>query len=88
MAVKKVQRNARASLRKAVQQVQENKEKKQITPTDVKDKKVVVIVQEIKFVRLLSSNDKRVRERVLKNLRKWLTVRSVSSFGKFIFSID
>ena len=80
MAVKKVQRNARASLRKAVQQVQQ-KEKKQVTPTDVKDKKVVVIVQEIKFVRLLSSNDKRVRERVLKNLRKWLTVRSVSSFA-------
>ncbi|XP_029039827.2 ribosomal RNA processing protein 1 homolog isoform X4 [Osmia bicornis bicornis] len=80
MAVKKVQRNARASLRKAMQQVQQ-KEKKQVTPTDVKDKKVVVIVQEIKFVRLLSSNDKRVRERVLKNLRKWLTVRSVSSFA-------
>lgn len=80
MAVKRAHRYARALLRKPGQQTQQNKEKKQGS-SNVKDKKVGIIIQEIKFVRLLSSNDKKVRDRVLKNLRKWLTVRSQSSFA-------
>ncbi|XP_076231430.1 ribosomal RNA processing protein 1 homolog Nnp-1 [Calliopsis andreniformis] len=82
MAVKKVQRSTRAPSHKFARQIVKNKEpKKQITSVDVKNKKTVIIAQEIKFARLLSSNDKKVRDKVLKNLRKWLTVRSNSSFA-------
>jgi len=48
-----------------------------------KNKKAVVVAQEIKIARLLANNDKKVRDKVLKRLNKWLTVRSQSSFGKF-----
>ena len=48
--------------------------------------KTLLIAQEVKFARLLANNDKKVRDKVLKNLKKWLTVRSQSSFGKFHFS--
>ncbi|XP_017754441.1 PREDICTED: ribosomal RNA processing protein 1 homolog [Eufriesea mexicana] len=74
MAVKKT-RCTRAPLQKSMQCM------KQVTLINEKNKKVVVIAQEIKFARLLSSNDKVTRNRVLKNLRKWLTVRSQSSFA-------
>lgn len=47
-----------------------------------KDKKAIVIAQEIKFARLLSCNDKVTRDRVLKNLKRWLIVRSQSTLGK------
>ncbi|CAL7944299.1 unnamed protein product [Xylocopa violacea] len=81
MAVKKAQRSTRAPLQKSVHQKLRNKEQqKQVTSVNDKDKKAVVIAQEIKFARLLSNNDKITRDRVLKNLRKWLTVRSQSSF--------
>ncbi|PBC31335.1 ribosomal RNA processing protein 1 homolog [Apis cerana] len=73
MAVKKV-RCTHASLQVPMQRM------KQIISINEKDKKAIVIAQEIKFARLLSSNDKIIRDRVLKNLRKWLTVRSQSSF--------
>lgn len=58
---------------------------KRIISMNKKDKKAIVIAQEIKFARLLSSNNKIIRDRVLKNLRKWLTVRSQSSFGKYLY---
>lgn len=61
---------------------------KQIISINEKDKKAIVIAQEIKFARLLSSNDKIIRDRVLKNLRKWLTVRSQSSFSKIYIFIN
>lgn len=48
-----------------------------------KSGKALIIAQEIKFARLLASKDKKVRDKVLKNLKKWLTVRAQSSFGKF-----
>ncbi|KAG6798658.1 ribosomal RNA processing protein 1 [Apis mellifera caucasica] len=73
MAVKKV-RYTNAPLQIPMQRM------KQIISINEKDKKAIVIAQEIKFARLLSSNDKIIRDRVLKNLRKWLTVRSQSSF--------
>ncbi|XP_043278275.1 ribosomal RNA processing protein 1 homolog [Venturia canescens] len=47
----------------------------------VKKRKALVIAQEIKFARLLANNDKKVRDKMLKNLKKWLTVRSESSFA-------
>ncbi|XP_076665318.1 ribosomal RNA processing protein 1 homolog Nnp-1 [Andrena cerasifolii] len=82
MAVKKVQRCTRASLQKPALQMLKNKERqKQATAVNETDRKAVIIAQEIKFARLLSSNDKKVRDKVLKNLRKWLTVRSKSSFA-------
>ncbi|KAL0112733.1 hypothetical protein PUN28_012183 [Cardiocondyla obscurior] len=48
--------------------------------TKNKSKKALIVAQEIKIARLLANNDKRVRDKVLKRLRKWLTVRSQSSF--------
>lgn len=62
-------------------------EKKPISETRPKEtknksKKALVVAQEIKIARLLADNDKRVRDKVLKRLNKWLTVRSQSSFGK------
>jgi len=49
--------------------------------TKVKNEKTLVILQEIKIARLLANNDKKIRDRVLKRLKKWLTLRSQSSFG-------
>nr|XP_012224792.1 PREDICTED: ribosomal RNA processing protein 1 homolog [Linepithema humile] len=42
--------------------------------------KALVLAQEIKITRLLANNDKKVRDKVLKRLKKWLVVRSQSSF--------
>lgn len=88
MAVKKAPRHARAPFQKFAQQTLKSKEQqKQVTPVGENGKKAVVIAQEIKFARLLSSNDKKTRDRVLKNLRKWLSVRGQSSFGKRLNNI-
>ncbi|XP_071858035.1 ribosomal RNA processing protein 1 homolog Nnp-1 isoform X1 [Bombus fervidus] len=46
-----------------------------------KDKKAIVIAQEIKFARLLSCNDKVTRDKVLKYLKRWLIVRTQSSLA-------
>lgn len=43
--------------------------------------KLPIVEQEIKFARSLASNDPSVRSRVLKNLKKWLNLRSKGSFG-------
>ncbi|KAG5673854.1 hypothetical protein PVAND_003865 [Polypedilum vanderplanki] len=39
-----------------------------------------VLAQELKFAKLLASNDPKVRKNVLKNLKKWLKTRSESSY--------
>lgn len=52
-----------------------------------KSKKALIVAQEIKIARLLANNDKKVRDKVLKRLNKWLTVRSQSSFGKSAFAL-
>lgn len=78
MAVKK-RRYMRESLGKSTPHA------KQVISMNKKNKKTIVIAQEIKFARLLSSNNKIIRDKVLKNLRKWLTVRSQSSFGKYLY---
>ncbi|XP_023940735.2 ribosomal RNA processing protein 1 homolog [Bicyclus anynana] len=38
-----------------------------------KKEKVLLVAQEFKFARLLSGNEKKTRDRVLKTLKKWLT---------------
>ncbi|XP_014204201.1 ribosomal RNA processing protein 1 homolog isoform X1 [Copidosoma floridanum] len=50
-------------------------------PKKTKDDKSLLVAQEVKFARLLAHNDKKVRDKVLKNLKRWLTVRSRSSFA-------
>lgn len=47
--------------------------------------KCEIITQEIKFARSLAHKDVKVRNKVLKNLKKWLVVRSKSAFGEFVF---
>nr|XP_033327776.1 ribosomal RNA processing protein 1 homolog isoform X2 [Megalopta genalis] len=81
MAVKRAQRHTRASLKKSAKHIFENKKRQKVANReDTESRKTLIIAQEIRFARLLSSNDKRVRDKILKNLRKWLTVRSKSSF--------
>ncbi|CAH2236587.1 jg15344 [Pararge aegeria aegeria] len=41
--------------------------------TKPKKEKVLLVAQEFKFARLLSGNEKKTRDRVLKTLKKWLT---------------
>lgn len=41
-----------------------------------------ILTQELKFARLLAGNDAKVRNVVLKNLKKWLKSRSLSSYRK------
>ncbi|XP_011871319.1 PREDICTED: ribosomal RNA processing protein 1 homolog [Vollenhovia emeryi] len=48
--------------------------------TKGKSERALVVAQEIKIARLLANNDKKVRDKVLKRVKKWLTVRSQSSF--------
>ncbi|XP_063703581.1 ribosomal RNA processing protein 1 homolog isoform X2 [Culicoides brevitarsis] len=45
------------------------------------DAKAIVVEQEIKFARCLAGNDPKVRNRVLKNLKKWLKLRSEGTFA-------
>lgn len=45
--------------------------------------KVNVVAQELKFARLLSGNDPKTRNTVLKNLKKWLKTRSLSNFREY-----
>jgi ribosomal RNA-processing protein 1 len=42
-----------------------------------------VLAQELKFAKLLASNDPKVRNNVLKNLKKWLKTRSESSYREY-----
>jgi len=59
--------------------------KMQLINAKSESKKNLFIAQEIKIARLLANNDKRIRDKALKRLKKWLTVRSQSSFGRSIF---
>ncbi|XP_012054301.1 PREDICTED: ribosomal RNA processing protein 1 homolog [Atta cephalotes] len=83
MAVRKYIRcGARVSQRKNEMRTAKISNKKPMESND-KSKKALVVAnlqQEIKIARLLANNDKKVRDKVLKRLNKWLTVRSQSSF--------
>lgn len=83
MAVMKVKKTARVPRKRQSSRDVDKFVKYQSAPVKkVKKRKALVIAQEIKFARLLANNDKRVRDKMLKNLKKWLTVRSESSFGE------
>jgi hypothetical protein len=44
--------------------------------------KVNIVAQELKFAKLLAANDQKIRNGVLKSLKKWLNTRSQSSYRK------
>jgi Nucleolar protein,Nop52 len=46
--------------------------------------KVSVVAQELKFAKMLASNDVKIRNGVLKSLKKWLATRSQSSYRKYL----
>lgn len=45
--------------------------------------KVGVVAQELKFAKMLASNDVKIRNRVLKSLKEWFNTRSQSSYRKY-----
>ncbi|XP_046743593.1 ribosomal RNA processing protein 1 homolog [Diprion similis] len=84
MSVKKIQRKPKHVLprtKRVGQEFKNGKIQKNETRKSPKNQKTLVIAHEIKFAKLLAGNDKKVRDKVLKNLKKWLTVRSESSFA-------
>lgn len=54
------------------------------TPIGEVDGKVNVVAQELKFAKLLACNDQKIRNGILKSLKKWLATRSQSSYRKLI----
>lgn len=62
-----------------------NKKKDKDLAVSVKetDGKVNVVAQELKFAKLLACNDQKIRNDILKSLKKWLKTRSQSSYRKF-----
>ncbi|XP_015117598.1 ribosomal RNA processing protein 1 homolog [Diachasma alloeum] len=83
MGVKKLLKRTRARKKHTGSPGSQNKFVKNDAVHSVKkpkQKKTLVIAQEIKFARVLASNDKKARTKMLKNLRAWITVRSKSSF--------
>lgn len=86
MAVRKYrQRGTHVSPSKNETKAPKISDKKPVKSND-KNKKALVVAQEIKIARLLANNDRKVRYKMLKRLKKWLTIRSQSSFGKSIFA--
>lgn len=61
-----------------------NKKKDKGAPVAVAEGegKVNVVAQELKFAKLLACNDQKIRNGILKSLKKWLTTRSQSSYRK------
>ena len=53
---------------------------------NVADTKVHLLAQELKFAQSLAGNDPKTRRKVLKNLKKWLHLRSTSSYRKFFIN--
>lgn len=56
--------------------------KKSEVQNDSVSGKVDVVAQELKFAKMLASNDSKVRSKILKSLKKWLNTRSQSSYRK------
>ena len=46
--------------------------------------KMILLAQEIEFAKVLAGNDKRLRDKGIKKLRKWLIARSNGKYGKVI----
>lgn len=55
-------------------------------PKNDVEAKVHLITQDIKFAQALAGNDKKVRDKFLKNLKKWLNSRSNTQFRKYLSS--
>lgn len=51
-------------------------------PKNEMEAKVHLITQDIKFAQALGGNDKSIRDKFLKNLKKWLRERSNTSYRK------
>lgn len=66
---------------------EKKKEKKDKTKKkqNIKPKKehVLIVAQEFKFARLLSGNEKKTRDRVLKTLKKWLLNCFEKGYGMY-----
>lgn len=45
------------------------------------ESRLQIMTQELKFAKFLASNDQKIRTKVLKNLRKWLQLRSKGTFA-------
>lgn len=61
--------------------------KKDTEPSDsspMASGKVNVVAQELKFAKMLASNDVKTRCQVLKSLKKWLATRSQSSYREYL----
>lgn len=57
--------------------------KENVTIVKKKQNKTLA-TQDLKFARSLASNDKKRREKTLKKLSVWISVRSKTTFGKLI----
>lgn len=53
-----------------------------VAEPDEKSTRAYLIAQEIKFAKLFAGNDTKLSEKQLKRLRRWLKIRSNSSFRK------
>lgn len=58
------------------------KDKEHAVSAKEADGKVNVVAQELKFAKLLACNDQKIRNDILKSLKKWLKTRSQSSYRK------
>lgn len=52
-------------------------------PENELEAKVHLITQDIKFAQALAGNDKKVRDKFLKNLKKWLSQRNNTSYREW-----
>lgn len=59
----------------------QNEAPRELPKNDV-EAKVHLVTQDIKFALALASNDKKIRDKFLKNLKEWLNTRSKTSFRK------
>ncbi|XP_011501187.1 PREDICTED: ribosomal RNA processing protein 1 homolog [Ceratosolen solmsi marchali] len=80
MTVKIARKCARVLSKQNLSVIKKANKKTEINKKSTSDK-ALLIAQEVKFARLLANNNKKVRDKVLKNLKKWLMMRSQSSFA-------
>lgn len=57
-----------------------------INKNNDKERKALLLAQDLKLIRGLSGNARKVRERILKNLKKWMEHRS-SKIRRLCFSL-
>ena len=81
----KMKRNKK-KLVKNVTPVNESTSSDDIKP-DATASKVRLIQQELKFAKILAGNNTKLGEKQLKSLKKWLKLRSNSSFRKYLLQL-